>query len=523
MTKEFSDKTVVKNNKEFMKLTHCLQIMVMAGLIPLTGHATMIMDADDFEHDVIGAQPFKATNVSPAATTGSAFVAVVDQATNTAGTGKGVRLFDNDTSTGLQLEYDFTIISDIPPTQTLDYVARLSAVQVDLSFAPLSTTGTGNNHLSITLGEHLTDQSNSSTHFLICRLLDDGTIDFLSTTDPDSTGQTLQSADNTLSIFANDYDSQSITYLGPNDISYNLPSNAVAYWLNGNRITFGGQGYTMMEDRATSNGTVFNSTNNLGRLAIVSTAGNDGLDYIFDNIVISDLDSEQKPTGTSSLVSNSLAGLVYTGYANEGQTNAVNTVPDYSSAGYKGGGVPIPFVPVAVTVNPSGDTTGVTDANNIQIAINQVSALSVGADGFRGAVKLEAGEYTVVNTLNINTSGVVIRGAGSQENGGTRITFNSTSEDKPDLFFVGNSSAGSPNEINGTRTTITDAYVPVGAKSFNVSDGTIYDQGDTIIIQMMFNEQWLTDLGMGANSPGNPMGNEAWTTGYFQNIKYKVY
>ncbi|MGK0176552.1 MAG: hypothetical protein ACI91V_000417, partial [Lentimonas sp.] len=97
MTKEFSDKTVVKNNKEFMKLTHCLQIMVMAGLIPLTGHATMIMDADDFEHDVIGAQPFKATNVSPAATTGSAFVAVVDQATNTAGTGKGVRLFDNDT------------------------------------------------------------------------------------------------------------------------------------------------------------------------------------------------------------------------------------------------------------------------------------------------------------------------------------------------------------------------------------------------------------------------------------------
>ena len=36
--------------------------------------------------------------------------------------------------------------------------------------------------------------------------------------------------------------------------------------------------------------------------------------------------------------------LIYAKYKNQGQDNAVNTVPDYSSAGYKGGGIPIPFI-----------------------------------------------------------------------------------------------------------------------------------------------------------------------------------
>ncbi|HKL21028.1 MAG TPA: hypothetical protein VJ904_04435, partial [Tichowtungia sp.] len=51
----------------------------------------------------------------------------------------------------------------------------------------------------------------------------------------------------------------------------------------------------------------------------------------------------------SRLVDKSPTGLVYTAYANIGETNEVNTLIDYSSVGYKGGGVPIPFVPAAVT------------------------------------------------------------------------------------------------------------------------------------------------------------------------------
>ena len=110
-------------------------------------------------------------------------------------------------------------------------------------------------------------------------------------------------------------------------------------------------------------------------------------------------------SAASSLVYNSPTGLVYTGYANQNQHNMVNTIPDFSKAGYKGGGVEIPFIPAAVIVtNGPGD-----DTVRIQTAINQVSTLPAGPDGFRGAVLLKAGDYTVGSTLTISASGVVIR------------------------------------------------------------------------------------------------------------------
>src|SRR5262245_26188732 len=59
-----------------------------------------------------------------------------------------------------------------------------------------------------------------------------------------------------------------------------------------------------------------------------------------------------------------------------------NRVPDYSACGYADGAVPIPDVPVRVTVPVSaGDSTA-----RIQSAIDFVSALAPDAGGFRGAV-----------------------------------------------------------------------------------------------------------------------------------------
>lgn len=48
-----------------------------------------------------------------------------------------------------------------------------------------------------------------------------------------------------------------------------------------------------------------------------------------------------------------------------------NKIPDFSNAGYKGGGVPIPYVAIRETVRPVfGDNSA-----NIQAAIDRVSAL----------------------------------------------------------------------------------------------------------------------------------------------------
>ena len=86
-----------------------------------------------------------------------------------------------------------------------------------------------------------------------------------------------------------------------------------------------------------------------------------------------------------------------------------NRIPDYSNAGYMGGGVPLPNVPVVQVVSPlPGDNTA-----NIQAAIDAVGAKPVQADGYRGTVLLTVGTYRIDGTIRLNTSGVVLRGAGN--------------------------------------------------------------------------------------------------------------
>jgi hypothetical protein len=99
-----------------------------------------------------------------------------------------------------------------------------------------------------------------------------------------------------------------------------------------------------------------------------------------------------------------------------------NTIPDFSNVGYLSGTVPVPGtsgapdVPVRgdpaqsiVTAldNPNGD-----DGPRIQKAIDYVSTLPVGPDGYRGAVLLVAGDYYIKSSITISHSGVVLRGQG---------------------------------------------------------------------------------------------------------------
>ena len=90
-----------------------------------------------------------------------------------------------------------------------------------------------------------------------------------------------------------------------------------------------------------------------------------------------------------------------------------NKIPDFSNAGYKGGGVTIPYVPVKTTVWPvPGD-----NSDTIQAAIDRVSAMPLDASGFRGAVLLKMGIYNLEKPIYIKASGVVLRGEGMSDIG----------------------------------------------------------------------------------------------------------
>ena len=129
-------------------------------------------------------------------------------------------------------------------------------------------------------------------------------------------------------------------------------------------------------------------------------------------------------------MSGQISGLVYPGqqdkliyekYANHGEDTLVNIVPDFSFAGYMGGGVALPEnIPVQVTLEPTGSDD---DKEMIQNAINQVSSLSPDENGFRGAVLLKKGLYRVNGPLDIITAGVILKGEGQlpAANGGTEL------------------------------------------------------------------------------------------------------
>ena len=179
-----------------------------------------------------------------------------------------------------------------------------------------------------------------------------------------------------------------------------------------------------------------------------------------------------------------------------------NRVLDYSGVGYKGGAVAIPNVVEKTNLSPvAGDNSA-----RIQAAINYVSSLPPDANGFRGAVQLASGFYPVSNTLTITSSGVVLRGAGEGGNTNNNTVLYATyvGTTQPSLILFSNSSA----YTTLTTHNITNSYVPVGARSFNVDSTSGFSVGTTVFVHRPSTSLWITNIGMNLVSP-------AWTAGSF--------
>jgi hypothetical protein len=182
-----------------------------------------------------------------------------------------------------------------------------------------------------------------------------------------------------------------------------------------------------------------------------------------------------------------------------------NRLPDFSYAGYMGGGVPLPVLPVKTTINPiAGDNTA-----NIQNAINAVSALTPDANGFRGAVLLNPGIYQIAGTLLINASGVVLRGSGDSTNNGTVLLVTGTARN---VITVGGTGSWSKT---GSTYYITNAYVPLGATNFNVSGSPPFTVGANIVIQRPQTQPWIDAIDM--TNLTNP-----WTPGTGLRFERKI-
>ncbi len=184
-------------------------------------------------------------------------------------------------------------------------------------------------------------------------------------------------------------------------------------------------------------------------------------------------------------------------------------IPDFSRVGYRWGDKQIPNIKVMKSLKPpkkGGDATQM-----IQEAIDGVES---------GAILLTAGTYYVNSTINLNKSGVVLRGVGSEE-GKPMTKIVATGEEKYNIVKLAGSSRRYINQ--STAVQITDDYVPCGQFWVGVDDVSGFKVGDAVVIQRPSTQEWISDIRMDQIVPRATNNNTIqWEAGKYDLISERV-
>lgn len=423
----------------------------------------------DFQDDEVGRPPSQGWSSIRSPASGSALIALDEEDLFGRGAdGKYLRLRD---------------------AQNFDFFGTLSEPSEVVTFRILIVARNSENdkrwvnfNLLAGQGADYKDRAHVFSMNLLSRLIRDSSVSY------GNNGELLD-----ISVVLNN-SSEPIVYSGPGGVGeYSLAAERVSVWVNGKQAIAS----YLFSREAGGSGQIRKLTIQADSTSVVSF--DLGLIMVSEGAEIRGESPAPSPSNTPTVFVGLDGRLEYT------EDEKGNRVPDFSNAGYMGGGFPIPDVPVKRVVEPqAGD-----DRARIQGAINEVAALPMDENGFRGAVLLKAGEYEVGNSLKISASGVVLRGEGDGPDG---TVLHATGRFQYALIEVGGN--GSWSEISGSRRPITDSYVPVGARSFHVSDASVYKVGDSIIVHRPSTAEWISAIGMDQipnRSDGLPVSQ--WTPG----------
>lgn len=158
-----------------------------------------------------------------------------------------------------------------------------------------------------------------------------------------------------------------------------------------------------------------------------------------------------------------------------------NRVPDFSTAGYRGGGVAIPN-PKAVVYVPAGEGD---QTQRIQAAIDYAANLKVD-DNEPRAVLLGRGTFLVAGALYIRESNIVLRGSGQE----TKLL--AAGHDRRTLINI----AGATQKQVDAPIAIADDYVPVNATRLKLASTSNLQLNDTIQITRPSTADWIKLLQM---------------------------
>lgn len=159
-----------------------------------------------------------------------------------------------------------------------------------------------------------------------------------------------------------------------------------------------------------------------------------------------------------------------------------NRILDFSSCGYQASEQAIPSVRNVVFVPwQAGDQTA-----RIQRAIEYVASLAPDASGFRGAVLLDKGEFTLFGSLRISASGIVLRGVDKE-----KTTLLKKGIDRGALLYM----EGAANLSAQDTLQVLSTYVPVNARTLEVTSGTSLRKGDRVMVTRPSSKEWIASLG----------------------------
>lgn len=195
-------------------------------------------------------------------------------------------------------------------------------------------------------------------------------------------------------------------------------------------------------------------------------------------IIKADVVFAQRPTKPLSPIVAEKKGFIYH------SDSLGNRIPDFSYCGYMASEEAIPTVPVKIVVPVlKGDATA-----RIQSALDYVASLPADEKGFRGAVLLQKGNYTLSGQLTLTSSGIVLRGSGMGKGGTVLI---GAGKDRTTLIRV----SGRNDRQLSEEVKITDVYLPVNATTCKVNNTAAFKAGDIIIIHRPSTLNWIKTLG----------------------------
>ena len=181
---------------------------------------------------------------------------------------------------------------------------------------------------------------------------------------------------------------------------------------------------------------------------------------------------------------------------------ALTPTIDFSHAGYRGGGVAAPVLPVVIRVETGeGD-----DTDRIMAALDRVAKTAPDPEGRRGAVLLAPGEFQVEGQIRLEVGGVVLRGAGPQA-----TTIVATGVDRRPLIAVGARGAA-PDASAGADVRVM-GETSAGAVRLPLETTEGLGVGDAVTIRRPSTAEWIAALGMDAFVGWRPESRLNWKPG----------